>query len=98
MKKEDIEEKIKAQLDRIEQMLAVMARQKEVLTIDEVVVLTGYSKQGLYGLCSNRRIPHYKQGLKLYFKRKEVEAWLTSKRIATMQEIESKAAMYCHTH
>ena len=93
-------EDIKAQLDRIENMLAVAASQKDVLTIDEVVVLTGYSKQRIYGLCSQRKIPHYKngEGSKLYFRRKELEAWMTARRVPTQAEIDSKTAMYCHTH
>jgi excisionase family DNA binding protein len=91
-----MEQEIKAQLDRIESLL--MSVQKNILNLEEVAELTGYSKQGIYGLCSNRKIPHYKQGHKLYFKRKEIEAWMTAKRVSTQAEIESKAALYCHTH
>lgn len=92
-----MEQEIKAQLDRIEKMLVMVASQKDVLTIDEVCMLTGYSKQRIYGLCSERKIPHYKQG-RLFFKRKEIEAWMTAKRVSTQAEIESKASLYCHTH
>lgn len=92
-----MEQEIKAQLDRIEKMLVMVASQKDVLTIDEVCMLTGYSKQRIYGLCSERKIPHYKQG-RLFFKRKEIEAWMTAKRVTTQAEIESKASLYCHTH
>lgn len=92
-----MEQEIKAQLDRIEKMLVMVASQKDVLTIDEVCMLTGYSKQHIYGLCSERKIPHYKQG-RLFFKRKEIEAWMTAKRVSTQAEIESKASLYCHTH
>ena len=92
-----MEQEIKAQLDRIEKMLVMVASQKDVLTVEEVCMLTGYSKQGIYGLCSERKIPHYKQG-RLFFKRKEIEAWMTAKRVSTQAEIESKASLYCHTH
>ena len=92
-----MEQEIKAQLDRIEKMLVMVASQKDVLTVDEVCMLTGYSKQRIYGLCSERKIPHYKQG-RLFFKRKEIEAWMTAKRVSTQAEIESKASLYClHT-
>lgn len=70
---------------------------KNVLTLQEVSALTGISKGHLYHLCSQRQIPHYKQG-RTYFKRDEVEAWLTSRRIPTQAEINSKAAAYCITH
>lgn len=86
---------VKAQLDRIEKML--VASHKNILTVEDVCVLTGLSKARIYALCSERRIPHYKQG-KLYFKRSEVEAWMTAHRVSTVAEVKSEAAMYCHTH
>ena len=86
---------ILAKLEKLEQLTLLSA--KKVLTIDDVSSLTGLSKPRIYALCSNREIPHYKQG-KLYFKRDEVERWLTAHRVPTSQEIKSKAAMYCHTH
>ena len=85
-------------LDRLEQIeqLATLSA-KTILTIDDVCSFTGLSKQRIYTLCSNREIPHYKQG-KLYFKRNEVENWLTANRVPTSAEIASKAVLYCHTH
>lgn len=82
-------------LERLEQLTALSA--KTILTIDDVSALTGLSKQRIYTLCSQREIPHYKQG-KLYFKRKELEDWQTANRISTYAEINSKAQMYCYTH
>lgn len=69
----------------------------DILTIDDASILLGLSKSRVYALCSQRDIPHYKQG-KLYFKRKELEVWMTAKRVSTQAEIESKASLYCHTH
>lgn len=86
---------ILAKLEKLEQLTLLSA--KKVLTIDDVSSLTGLSKPRIYALCSNREIPHYKQG-KLYFKREEVENWLTANRQPTRTEIGSKAAAYCHTH
>lgn len=88
-------EELKEQLNRIEEYVVLAA--KNVLNIEDVCLLTGLSKARVYALCSQREIPHYKQG-KLYFKRSEVEAWLTSKRVKTQAEIESKAALYCYEH
>ena len=69
----------------------------DIMTIDDASDLLNLSKSRIYALCSHRDIPHYKQG-KLYFKRKEIEAWMTAKRVSTRAETESKAAIYCHTH
>ena len=88
-------EDIIARLDKLEKLTLLSA--KKVLTIEDVSALTGLSKARIYTLCSHREIPHFKQG-KLYFKRKEVENWLTAKRQPTRAEMESKAALYCHTH
>lgn len=92
---QDINSTILARLDRIERLQELAV--KTILTIEDVSTLTGLSKARIYTLCSNRDIPHYKQG-KTYFKRKEVEDWMTANRQPTRAEIESKAALYCHTH
>lgn len=45
-------------LDRLESLL--LAGTKEVLTLDECSIFTGYSKNHLYRLTSQRAIPFYK--------------------------------------
>lgn len=91
----DSEEMILEKLARLERLTLLSV--KTVLNIDDVADLTGLSKARIYTLCSKREIPHYKQG-KAYFKRDEVERWMTAKRVSTQAEIESKASLYCHTH
>lgn len=77
----------------------VLTGTKEVLTIDECSMLTGYSKNFLYKLTSQRAIPFYKPlGGAIRFKRSEVEDWLLQNRQATMNEIDSSATTYCVTH
>ena len=88
---------LKEQLDRIEQMLSARAEENNILSVEDFVRLTGFSKPTVYGLCYKRKIPHYKQG-KLFFKRNEVEKWIFANRIPTQAEAESKAELYCHTH
>jgi excisionase family DNA binding protein len=91
----DKQDMILARLERLEQLTLLAA--KTVLNTDDVCDLTGLSKPRIYALCNKREIPHYKQG-SLYFKRDEVEKWMTARRVPTAKEINSKAAMYCHTH
>lgn len=84
---------IKDQLDRIETSLI---NQKTVLTFEEAVQYTGFSKSYLYKLTSSAKIPHYKPAGKLcYFNRTELDEWLQQNRISTQDEIESKAHSYC---
>lgn len=67
---------------------------KDVLTIDEAVIYTGLSKSHLYKLTSQRGIPHYKQGLHVYFDKSELRKWLTACRVTTTAETERLAEDY----
>ena len=82
-------------LKRIEQYTLLAA--KNVLTTEEACLITGLSKPRMYALTSERKIPHYKQG-KLYFKRQELEQWMTSHRVRTQADIDSSAELYTRTH
>lgn len=87
---------ISKQLDRIEcySMLAA----KNVLVLDDVVILTGLSKSHLYKLTCTHQIPHYKPNGKLiYFDRAEIELWMKQNRVATESEVEQKAVNYIST-
>lgn len=65
---------------------------KNVLTFDDVSLLTGLSKQTLYKLTSSHKIPHYKPNGKLtYFKRSEIEEWQTHNRVQPVDEAMSAA-------
>lgn len=69
---------------------------KRVLTLSEAAKYMGVSKSWLYKLTSNRAIPYYKpSGKLLYFSLDELEQWLLSNRVATQDEISSKAQSYC---
>lgn len=84
-------------LARLESLL--LAGTKEVLTLEECSTFTGYSKNHLYRLTSQRVIPFYKpMGGTIYFKKQEIEEWLLQNRQATEAEINSKATTYCRTH
>lgn len=84
-------------LARLESLL--LTGTKEVLTLDECSTFTGYSKNHLYRLTSQRAIPFYKpMGGTIYFKKQEIEEWLLQNRQATEAEISSKATTYCRTH
>lgn len=87
---------ISKQLDRIERYSMLAA--KNVLILDDVVILTGLSKSHLYKLTCTHQIPHYKPNGKLiYFDRAEIETWMKQNRVATESEVEQKAATYIST-
>ena len=49
-----------------------------ILTIDEAVAFTGYSKSAIHSATSKDTIPHFKRGNKLFFYKDELADWLKS--------------------
>lgn len=78
--------------DILVQIRNLMLLNKEVLNIDEVSLYTGYEKSYLYKLTSEVKIPHFKPGGKsIFFKREEINEWLTRNPIKTRHQIEDEA-------
>lgn len=74
---------------KLEALEIAVASQKEIMTLDEVSAYTGFSKQLLYRLTSSREIPFYKPNNgKLFFKRAEIEVWLTRCKYPSREELE----------
>jgi excisionase family DNA binding protein len=61
-----------------------------LLTIEEAAKLLNYKKNTLYEKTSKRLIPHIKKGKKLFFYKKDIEAWLKTGSVKTMDEIKSE--------
>ena len=71
---------------------------KDVLQIEDVVILTGLSKSHIYRLTSSKKIPHSKPtGGFIYFKKSDVEEWMLKNRILTVDEIDAKSSTYIST-
>lgn len=88
-----INDDLQEQLNRIERNTLLSA--KNVLTFDDVALLTGYSKSHLYKLTCYGKIPHYKPaGKQLFFDKKELEDWLRQNRSASESEIVEMADNY----
>ena len=85
-----MEERILKELTEIKRYTLLQA--KSVLTLDDVVLLTGLSKSHLYRLTCTHQIPFYKpNGKTVFFDRNELEAWMRQNRVGTQQEAEGKA-------
>lgn len=90
---EDINVKILAKLERIEQLTLLGA--KDVFNMDDLAAYTGMSKTYLYKLVCERAIPYYKGNGKMnYFRRDDINAWLLRNRIMSQEEIDAAAAAY----
>lgn len=89
-------QELTSKIDRLEKIALLGA--KNVLTIDDVALITGFTKGHIYRLTSNRQIPYFKKNRKLYFKKSELEEWMLERRIPTEEEIQSQATTYLATH
>lgn len=94
-----MEEKIQAQLSRIEELLTQQtALQKDVLNLKEAAAYMGLSQSYLYKLTSSRKIEHFcPEGKMLFFNRLSLDQWLQRNRQATITEIESQS-IECFTN
>ena len=80
---------------QLTEILSNQIASKEVLTLDETAIFTGFSKSYLYKLTSAGIIPHSKPlGKNLFFDRGLLQAWLLSKPAKTSADIEAQATAY----
>lgn len=87
---------VEERLERIERLLII--GYKDVLNTSEVALLLGISESRVRHLTCERNIPHYKQGNKTYFKKKEIEQWQMQERRPSNSEIESRGITYAVTN
>ncbi len=86
-------EKIEQCNERIEYYTMIAA--KNVLNIDDVAFLTGFSRSWIYKLTSEKKIPYYKHNNKqIFFDRVEIENWLKEVKVATTADIDLAASQY----
>lgn len=69
--------------------------QKEFLTLEETALYLGQSKSSLYKLTSKKEIPFYVPGGKMiYFRKKELNAWIINSKVETVDDLESSIDNY----
>lgn len=75
------------------------AKVSDMLNAEEAAKYLGVSSSALYKMTSNKKIRHYKPNGKLcYFKREDLDRWMRSNPIASMEEIENEAQQYIAEH
>lgn len=81
---------------KLEELKKVALLQKEVLTIDEASLYTGYTVDYLYKLIHLKEIPYRKppKGRKLFFIKEELISWLTSNKEYSNEQLDQRAANY----
>lgn len=71
---------------------------KNVWNIEELAIFLQLSTDRCSRLAKERAFPSYKQNGRYYFKREEIEAWLTANRISSVGETNSQAALHIISH
>ncbi len=64
------------------------------LSIDDIVLLTGYTKPTLYGYCQKNIIPYHKKNGRLFFFKNEIIDWIKQGKQKSISEIEAEADKY----
>lgn len=66
----------------------------DILNIREAASFLKLKITTLYEKTSQKVIPHFKKGNKLYFNRNELEEWIKKGKVKTKTETEGEAATY----
>lgn len=78
---------------------AAKEKENDMLSTDEAAKYLGVSTSQLYKMTSQRRIRYYKPTGKLvYFKRDDLDRWMRSNPVASMEDIEEEAQQYIAQH
>ena len=69
---------------------------KQVLTTEDVMMLTGLSVSTLHRLTCEKKFPYYKSrgGKRNYYNKDEVTKWMLDSRVKTSAEVEEEALAY----
>ena len=68
-----------------------MEHTQKALSVEEAAVFTGYSRNYLYKLIHQKKIPHFKpMGGRVFFKQEELEAFLFRNRQVADYEGDTK--------
>lgn len=87
---------IDERLQRIESLVLLSC--KQALNTKDVALLLDISESRVRHLVSDRLIPHYKQGYKVFFKKSEIEDWMLEHHVKTTAQLKSEAATYTTLH
>ncbi|KIX20715.1 excisionase [Flavobacterium sp. 316] len=87
---------IQNELKEIKELLKKqIIQQKEFLTVGETAYFLGVSPSRVHKITSNKEIAHHKPGGKvIYFKRKDLEDWILSGRVASINDIDDELDNY----
>lgn len=84
---EELENLIQTSVRKALNQQQAPAAQDKLLSVDEAAEFLNLARQTLYGFTSKRLVPFIKRGKKLYFRRLELEKWLSEGKRKSISEI-----------
>ncbi len=82
-------------IEKLESLEKILLLQKEVLTIEELSLYTGYTIDYIYKMVHQNIIPYSKpNNKKLFFEKKKIVAWLTSNSNTADYILEQRAQAF----
>lgn len=92
---------ISERLDNIERLLIELKNTKrhsnneidqlpELMSIHQLSKYLSLANQTIYTFTSKHLIPYFKKGKRLYFRKSEIDAWISNGRRKTISEIEQE--------
>ena len=80
--------------DVVKQEQADQQVKAEVMNADQAAEFLHIAKQTLYSMTSRRKIPFYKNGKKILFRRGDLEEWLNSGKREQFSKIQKHGQQY----
>jgi excisionase family DNA binding protein len=87
-------DRIEKAIDKINSTSQNTTEINSLMNIKEVAYYLNITISAVYGLTHRRKIPNYKVGKKLYFKKEEIDNWILSKRSTTVEDVNLKVNEY----
>ena len=86
-------------IKKLEELQDAIARQqilqKEYLDVREAAVYLNLSTSALYKMTSGNSVPFYQPGgKKIYFKRAELDNWISSAKVTSCEEVNDEVDTY----
>lgn len=62
------------------------------MSVKDCAEYMGYSIGSIYNMVHARKIPHFKNGTKLMFSKKDIDEWMQQFKVATDEEIAERCS------
>ena len=78
--------------------ILIVSTAKQILTVDDLINYTGFSRSYIYKLVHKSIIPYSKpNGKTLFFQKNEIDEWLLQNKSSSISQLEQKANSYTTT-